>query len=89
MPLGVLKDTDSIINSSDRSVAETSSEFKPFISCVTAIDKTNTSLGIAEENISLCLTLKLQSPCSLVPNAGLKLQYYHCLSFCSCSAPLV
>ena len=48
MPLGTLKDTDSIINSSDRSAAETSSEFKPFISGVTAIDETNASLCIAE-----------------------------------------
>lgn len=48
VPLGVLKDTDGIINSSDRSAAETSFEFKPFISHVTVIDKTNTSMCMAE-----------------------------------------
>lgn len=48
VPLGILKDADSNINYSDRPVTEASSQFKPFILDVAAVDKTNTSLCIAE-----------------------------------------
>lgn len=75
MPLGVLKDTDSMINYSDRSVAETNSEFKPFILYVMVADENNTSVHswikyltrpvAADSEVTVCLFT--------IFNAGLKI----------------
>lgn len=69
MSLGVLKDSDDVINSNGRSAAKASSEFKPFILYMTTFNKPNISLCMAQLNISLRvwqLALKLQSACLLV-----------------------